>query len=137
VLSHNQMVEVPSPLRLPLLRKLWLGGNSIVSLWPWAVAMHNHTSNKGVGCDEGGGRTQKEEGRAEEATWLPSLEQLHLHDNKISRIEAGAFVGMPLLRFLDLAFNRLITTNLSDIQRLWGREITISTAAMTAMPLFH
>ena len=137
VLSHNQMVEVPSPLRLPLLRKLWLGGNSIVSLWPWAVAMHNHTSNKGVGCDEGGGRTQKEEGRAEEATWLPSLEQLHLHDNKISRIEAGAFVGMPLLRFLDLAFNRLITTNLSDIQRLWGREITISTAAMTAMELAY
>ncbi|CAM9860040.1 unnamed protein product [Chrysoparadoxa australica] len=85
VLSQNKLSKPPCPLRLLLLRELWLSGNRISSLSCW---------------DEEPGQV-----------WLPSLEVLYIQDNLLESLgkEGGGLscAGMPLLIHLDASFNAL------------------------------
>ena len=123
VLSQNRLEEVPSPLRLPLLRKFWLGGNSISSLTPWTFAPGQcaDTTAKTVALGISSNIRWHDRGLdgRDTSTWLPSLEELYLHDNKVAHIPAGVFIGMPMLHFLDLAFNRLSPIADDILVNLW------------------
>ena len=99
VLSQNSLKAPPAPLRLPLLRKLWLGSNRISSLSPWV----DWSSPSSSTLESAEVRVES----ASAATWLPSLEWLHLDHNSISSIPSGCLAGCPLLRHLDLSHNAL------------------------------
>ncbi|KAJ1440808.1 hypothetical protein B484DRAFT_443235 [Ochromonadaceae sp. CCMP2298] len=104
ILSQNQLTSVPGPLRLPLLKNLWLNGNRIANLNPWKLlapsdpisgTTTNATTN-GSACPQ----------------WplsLPSLQKLILRDNQLSSLHAELFRATPLLGELDLSFNALPT----------------------------
>jgi Leucine-rich repeat (LRR) protein len=85
VLSQNRLHTVPAPLCLPLLRELWLSGNSLTSLAEW--------NNEGL-------------------LFVPSLISLHVDDNQLAFLGGSmTLVGAPLLRDLNLSFNSLEDTN--------------------------
>ncbi|CAM9589051.1 unnamed protein product, partial [Choristocarpus tenellus] len=128
VLSQNHLKEPPYPLRLPLLRELWLSGNRIetMGLWPSSILGYQTCSSsqqqmcmtgplQKVGeCKDRGdiqktrtiGHVDHQGGNG--GVWLPSLEVLHLEDNAlVSMGGTRSLVGVPLLRVLDISFNSL------------------------------
>ena len=131
VLSQNKLERLPAPLRLPLLRKLWLGSNRLLDMSAWAddgsstnssssssSSSSSRSSSSGSSStsngNNGNGRSEGADGvdgaagaAAREATWLPSLECLHLDSNRLACLPPGCLVGLPLLRLLDLSFNSL------------------------------
>ncbi len=104
VLSHNRLKTPPNNMRLPLLKALWLNGNSMSSLQDWT------------------------------GTWLPSLQELRLGDNCLTSLgnrllsprlyssgyvdggclDFGGLNGMPLLQILNVSFNTLENDNSLD-----------------------
>jgi hypothetical protein len=84
ILSRNEISEAPCPLRLPLLRSLWLNGNRIAELTRW-------------------NRSDKRE----DAMFLPMLQKLFLQDNQIMSLDKHSLECCPMLQELDLSFNAL------------------------------
>ncbi len=96
VLSQNRLKMPPNNMRLPLLKELWLNGNSVSSLQDWT------------------------------GIWLPSLQELRLEDNRLTSLGNSSLTrwyssdcgnggstgliglnGMPLLQVLNVSFNAL------------------------------
>jgi len=129
VLSQNRLEALPAPLQLPLLRKLWLGSNRLADMSAWADDDNssgdgNLAKNRSSSSSSGSSGNSSSTGNsnadctsedaepaasigAKRATWLPSLECLYLDSNQLVCLPPGCFVGLPLLRHLDLAFNAL------------------------------
>ena len=87
ILSQNALENVPYPLRLPNLRRLWISGNRVCGLNEWAPV----EDENGISCP----------------CFLPLLEKLFLQDNSIRSLSSRCFSSMPLLAHLDLSFNNL------------------------------
>lgn len=88
ILSQNNLVSLPQPLYLPLLRNLWISGNQIQSLT--STCQDLITSNQINFC-----------------LFLPMLQRLFLQDNAISKIDPDFWMQFPQLIELDLSFNNL------------------------------
>lgn len=57
---------------------------------------------------------------------LNVLRRLRLEDNKLSHLEPGVFTGVPALRYLNLANNRLTSITFNNILPLWDNLVNIS-----------
>jgi hypothetical protein len=105
------LTAVPSPLRLPLLRELWLSGNRLTSLSTWTAGTSTSSSSNSTA------QQQQQQQQQLPQVWLPSLHVLHLQDNALATL-AGCSVlaSIPLLRTLDLSFNALTVRALAPLR---------------------
>eukprot|EP01041_Mallomonas_annulata_P007491 gene7491-15331_t len=109
VLSQNKIERVPSPLRLPFLKVLWLSGNKLVGLHEWSKqepcslpdSNDNYNSNGNSNCNDIDG------GVDVWPVFLPMLEKFYLQDNSIESIPLTTFFTTPNLLEVDLSFNRI------------------------------
>jgi Leucine-rich repeat (LRR) protein len=120
VLSGNGLTAVPSPLRLPLLRELWLSGNRLTSLAAWAAAGATTTAATSSSSSSSSTAQQQQQQQQQQQlpqVWLPSLHVLHLQDNALATLAGcAALASMPLLRSLDLSFNALTGLALAPLR---------------------
>jgi Leucine-rich repeat (LRR) protein len=103
ILSHNKLSRLPR-LSLPNLISLWCNGNQLESLDSWVS--HSATSSSAIPAPP-----------VSSFLFLPLLQKLYLQDNQISTIHPTSLSGLPLLKELDLSFNRLETV--SSLDGLW------------------
>jgi Leucine-rich repeat (LRR) protein len=94
ILSQNKLTRLPTPLYLPHLRNLWLGGNQLNDLNDW---IHYLTTPS----------TADDSIKELMPIFLPSLEKLYLQDNHIQHIPENFLMAMPQLMYFDISFNRI------------------------------
>ena len=95
ILSQNELTEPPNPLRLPLLKNLWLNGNRIDKLSAW------------LPVTVGQKLTPKASVEMLFPAFLPSLQKLFIQDNQLRQLDRHCLSCCPLLQELDLSFNSL------------------------------
>ena len=89
ILYENQIEMLPTTNNM-CLKEIWMNGNQLIDL-----------SYRSTGT-----------------SWGPSVETLHLHDNQIESLDRGTLLAYPMLRVLDLSFNKL--SSLDDLRELSG-----------------
>lgn len=120
ILSHNQLKGLPK-LMLPNLISLWCNGNHLISLDSWEQVV-----------DQSHSGSSKLSGTAP-FLFLPLLQKLFLQDNQIESIHATSLIGFPVLKEVDLSFNRLETV--SSLDGLWVAK-NLTSLKLNDNPIF-
>lgn len=109
ILSHNGLTKMPSPMRLPLLRQLWITGNKITNLNAWVLPQNNAVASDRNSDAASGSSSHKS---PEFQIFLPMIERIYLQDNLITDFPSGLGHLLPGLCELNVSFNRF--TSLQD-----------------------
>ena len=103
VLSQNKMLSVPTPLKLPQLKTLWLSGNLLENLSGWCPVVSRETNDASTG---GAGLALSD---FDWPMFCPMLEKLHLQDNRLQCLNSTAMLVLPHVILLDVSFNSIAT----------------------------
>jgi len=108
VLSQNKMLSVPTPLRLPQLKTLWLSGNLLENLSGWCPVLSHEMETK-VAPAPAPARADLALSDFEWPLFCPMLEKLHLQDNRLQCLNSTAMLVFPHVTLLDVSFNNIAT----------------------------